>query len=249
MFEKFLQLPLLRVIDYIENIPYYDEIESTFLSVLSGELTLCRNLSGNCTKPEKMQGENMAEKTDIRIRFTQKVLQESLISLVKEKSILDISIKEICERAGLSRSTFYLYYHDQYELLRKIEEEAFIEMEKIFSPYKSGERKSDGRVTTAFLQDILQSIADNSNSIHILLSENGDGAFQKRFFRNGIESIRQFTEATGVKPQDKGVATYRSVFLAGGILSLVQEWLQNGMDTPVPDLAKMLARLIRDALR
>jgi hypothetical protein len=37
--------------------------------------------------------------------------------------------------------------------------------------------------------------------------------------------------------------------LAGGILSLVQEWLQNGMDTPVPDLAKMLARLIRDALR
>jgi AcrR family transcriptional regulator len=144
---------------------------------------------------------------------------------VKEKSILDISIKEICERAGLSRSAFYMYYHDQYDLLRQLEDEAFIEAEKIFRPYKSGERKSDGRATTAFLQDILQSIADNSNSIQILLSENGDGAFQKRFFREGIEAIRHFTEAAGVKPQDKGVATYRSVFLAGGILPPVQEWL------------------------
>jgi hypothetical protein len=82
-----------------------------------------------------------------------------------------------------------------------------------------------------------------------LLSKNGDSAFQKKFFRNGIEAIRQFTKAAGIKVQDKRVATYCSVFLVGGILSLVQEWLQNGMDTPVPDLAKMLSRLMRDALQ
>ncbi|MDR1174993.1 MAG: TetR/AcrR family transcriptional regulator [Treponema sp.] len=191
----------------------------------------------------------MAEKTDIRIRFTRKALQESLISLMKEKPVLEISVKEICERAGLSRSTFYLYYHDQYDLLRQIEKEAFIEMEKIFRPYKNGERKGDGRVTTAFLQDILHSIADNSNSIQILLSENGDGAFQKRFFRNGIESIRQFTEAAGVKPQDERVAEYGFGFFIGGIMSLVQMWLKNGMDTPVPEMAKMIARVMREALR
>jgi AcrR family transcriptional regulator len=191
----------------------------------------------------------MAKKTDIRVRFTQKVLQESLISLMKEKSILDISIKEICERAELSRSTFYIYYHDLYDLLRQIEEEAFIEAEKIFRPYINGERKSDGQVTTAFLQDILQSIADNSNSIQVLLSENGDSGFQKRFFRNGIEAIRQFMEASGVKPQNKRVAEYGFVFFIGGIMSLVQTWLKNGMDTPIPEMAKMIIRVMREALR
>jgi AcrR family transcriptional regulator len=189
------------------------------------------------------------KKTNIRVWLTQKILQESLISLMKEKPILDIAIKEICERSGLSRSTFYKYYHDQYDLLRQIEDEAFIETEKIIQPYLNGTRKSDGRVTTVLLQDILQSIAGNGNSIQILLSKNGDSAFQKKFFRKGIEAIRQFTEAAGIKPQDKRVVTYCSVFLVGGILSLVQEWLQNGIDTPVPDLAKMLARLMRDALR
>jgi hypothetical protein len=139
-----------------------------------------------------------------------------------------------------------MYYNNQYELLRQLEDEAFAETEKIF---QKGKMKSGGRVPAAFLQDILQSIADNGNSIQVLLSENGDSAFQKRFFRKGIEAIRQFTETAGIKVQDKVVARYRSVFLVGGILSLVQEWLQNGMDTPAPELAKMLARFTQDALR
>jgi AcrR family transcriptional regulator len=200
-------------------------------------------------KWRKCKGKAMAKKMDIRVRFTQKVLQESLISLMKEKSILDISIKEICERAGLSRSTFYLYYQDQYGLLRQIEEGAFIEAEKIFRPYTKGEIKLNIREITTFLQNILQSIADNSNSIQVLLSENGDSGFQKRFFRNGIESIRQFTEAADVKPQDKRVAEYGFGFFIGGIMSLVQAWLKNGMDTPVPEMAKMIARVMREVLR
>jgi AcrR family transcriptional regulator len=199
-------------------------------------------------KQGKYKGDTM-KKTNIRIWLTQKILQESLISLMKEKPILDIAVKEICERSGLSRSTFYKYYHDQYDLLRQMEDEAFIETDKIIQPYLNGTKKSDGRITTALLQDILQSIADNSNSIQVLLSKNGDSASQKKFFRGGIETIRQFMEAACMKPQDKRVATYCSVFLIGGILSLVQEWLQNGMDTPAPELAKMLARLTRDTLR
>jgi hypothetical protein len=36
--------------------------------------------------------------------------------------------------------------------------------------------------------------------------------------------------------------------VVGGTLTLVQEWLKNGMDTPVPELAKILAKLAEDAL-
>jgi AcrR family transcriptional regulator len=187
-------------------------------------------------------------KTDIRVRFTKKVLEESLVSLMKEKSILDISIKEICERAGLSRSTFYMYYNNQYGLLRQIEEETFIEAKKILQSYISVVRKSNGRETIALVQDILQFIADNSNSIQVLLSENGDRAFQTRFFRRSIETTRHFMEAVDVKPQDKSEEEYSFAFLVGGIISLVQAWLKNGMDTPAPELAKMLTRLTREAL-
>jgi len=51
------------------------------------------------------------------------VIKESLINLLEEKDISQITIKEICENADVNRSTFYAHYTDQYDLLRKIEDE------------------------------------------------------------------------------------------------------------------------------
>jgi AcrR family transcriptional regulator len=193
------------------------------------------------------------EKTDIRIRFTRKVLRESLVALMEKKSILDITIREICEHAGLSRSTFYAYYKDQYDLLRQIEAETFVEAEKLMQPYMDAVKKSNGREITALLTDFLQFIAGNSNSIQVLLSKNGDSAFQEKFFRNGIEFARKFRKTfrktAGLKPQSEESDKYGLTFWVCGALALVQEWLKNGMDTPVPELAKMLTKLTREALR
>jgi AcrR family transcriptional regulator len=188
------------------------------------------------------------EKTDIRVRFTRKTLQDSLLALMKEKSVLDISIKDICDRAGLSRSTFYTYYKDQYDLLRQIENQTFIEADKIIQPYAKITRKPNSREITAIFLDILQFIADNSNSIQILLSENGDSGFQKKFFRKGIESTRKFTEAASVKSWDKKEIEYGFLYLVSGVLMVVQGWLKNGMDVPAPELAKMLAKFTRETL-
>ena len=63
------------------------------------------------------------EKTDRRARYTRMVLKESLIELLKEKRISNISIKEICERADINRSTFYSHYQDQYDLMHQVEQE------------------------------------------------------------------------------------------------------------------------------
>jgi AcrR family transcriptional regulator len=190
------------------------------------------------------------EKKDIRVRFTRKTLQDSLLALMKEKSILDISIKDICNRAGLSRSTFYTYYKDQYDLLRQIEEQTSIEADKIIQPYRRGtERPSNrSREAAAIFRKALQFIADNSNSIQVLLSENGDNNFQKKYIRSSIEKYWLFTKDISDKLPDKKSARYDSVFIVSGVIALVQEWLKDGMDIPVPEMAKILTRLIRGVL-
>jgi AcrR family transcriptional regulator len=58
--------------------------------------------------------ENNQVKTNRKIRYTRMVLRESLMELMKTKAISDISIKEICAAADISRSTFYAHYKDQY---------------------------------------------------------------------------------------------------------------------------------------
>lgn len=68
-----------------------------------------------------------------RVKMTQALLKQSLIELLEQKSIRQISIKEICERANVSRSTFYAYYGSQYELLNAIERELIEETQMMAS--------------------------------------------------------------------------------------------------------------------
>lgn len=184
------------------------------------------------------------EKPDIRVQVTRKVLQDSLIRIMETKPILNITNREICENAGISRTTFYHYYKDQYDLLRQIEEQTFIEADKIIQRHIRETRKNGRQKISAIIQDVVQFIVDNNNSIRVLFSENGDSGFQKRFFSRSIEKIRQFMEAISSEAQDR----YDFVFVAGGIHSLVQEWLKNGIDTPVPEMAKILGKLMRRVL-
>lgn len=63
------------------------------------------------------------KKTDARVRYTQKLLKESLLKLLKKKPINKITVKEVCELAELNRATFYTHYSDCFALLESIEDE------------------------------------------------------------------------------------------------------------------------------
>jgi AcrR family transcriptional regulator len=52
---------------------------------------------------------------DRRIRKTQQAIQYAFAKLLSEKDIKDITIKELCDRADINKSTFYLHYKDIYD--------------------------------------------------------------------------------------------------------------------------------------
>ena len=64
-------------------------------------------------------------KQDRRVKYTKTVLKESLLSLLKEKPLEKISVKELCERADINRSTFYVYFGSPQELLDSILDEMY----------------------------------------------------------------------------------------------------------------------------
>ena len=72
----------------------------------------------------------MAENTtDRRVRKTRGQLRQGLVRLMREKSIQDITVKELCEECDINRGTFYLHYTDVYQLLHSIEDELLVEFE------------------------------------------------------------------------------------------------------------------------
>ncbi|MDR0313750.1 MAG: TetR/AcrR family transcriptional regulator [Treponema sp.] len=172
-----------------------------------------------------------------KTRYTRMVLRDSLAELMKEKSILRISIKDICERADVSRSTFYAHYKDQYDLLQQIQEETIVNIEKLLEKYND-DISRDG--TMRMLEELLRYIADNGPSIQGLLSENGDINFQKKIigFTRREEVLKYVTDRFDEKTQE-----YASVFMVNGSIGLIQQWFKNNMDVPVSEMVKLFLKI------
>ena len=182
---------------------------------------------------------NNQSKESRRIRYTRMVLRESLMELMKTKPISAISIKEICAKADISRSTFYIYYADQYDLLKKIEEETITFIDTVYNKYVF--HKNDKRGTLEMMEEILQYIADNNKSIYVLFTENGDIHFQKTLFSSMYQ--KNFIKSLTDKFNDESTKQYYFLFIATGTVGLICHWINNGMDKPIHELAKLIINL------
>jgi AcrR family transcriptional regulator len=182
-----------------------------------------------------MKNDNLQQSR--KTRYTRMVLRDSLAELMKEKSILRISIKDICERADVSRSTFYAHYKDQYDLLQQIQEETIASIEKLLEKYNDDVSRD---ATMRMLEELLRYIADNGESIQGLLSENGDINFQKKIFgfTRQKEVLKYFTGKF-----DEKIHEYASVFMVNGSIGLIQQWFKNNMDVPISEMVKLFMKI------
>lgn len=173
-------------------------------------------------------------KLDRKTRYTRMVLQDSLLELMKEKSINKITIKELCERADINRSTFYSHYTDQYDLLHKIEEETLSWARDAIAAVVS---KTDKQEAMKVLEEICQYFVDNSRHLQVLMSEQGDIGFQKQLFT-------LIYQQCGINPLvvSDGSADRKELYLifaVNGSVGLIQHWLKNGLKS-----AKEMAEII-----
>ena len=68
---------------------------------------------------------------DYRKRCTQKLVKETMIELLEEKPLHKIKVKELCEKAGINRATFYYNFEDIYNVYEILESDFYGEYAKM----------------------------------------------------------------------------------------------------------------------
>ena len=69
-------------------------------------------------------------------QFTKKAIVETFLELLKEHSLDKITVKDIVEKCGINRNTFYYYYQDIYDLIDDVFD---IETKKVLEDEKQYE--------------------------------------------------------------------------------------------------------------
>ena len=59
---------------------------------------------------------------DHRTRVTKMLIRRAFTDLLRVKPVQSISIKELCEKAGVNRGTFYAHYQSVHDLLMQMED-------------------------------------------------------------------------------------------------------------------------------
>jgi Transcriptional regulator len=179
------------------------------------------------------------KKEDRRIRLTKRMIREALFELMQEHSISNISVKMICERADINRSTFYSHYKNQYDLLESIQKGIISDIKKhVFSA--SFLNAPDSAV--AVLVQILEYGRQNAALLKVLLSENGNSSFQNDVMRLAQEKITD--ELGETKVLSTQTVQYLQHFTVGGLLSIMRHWLEMECADEPESIAKLMMTLL-----
>ncbi|MBD9210030.1 MAG: TetR/AcrR family transcriptional regulator, partial [Ruminococcaceae bacterium] len=162
----------------------------------------------------------MNTKNNQRTRLSKILLKNALMDLLSEKgSVTKISVRELCERADLNRSTFYAHYSEPKELLEEVEAELLDatreHLQKIGAENDIGAHR--------YLLSFLIYIKENDKPFRTLLINAGDPEFRSKFMQ---QSIIQFVENLDIafpKEQEQYIYSY----ILNGSTGVIIQWMRS----------------------
>ena len=155
------------------------------------------------------------------------LLQHALVELCEEKSYYDITVRDICGKAQMYRSTFYRYYETKDELLREIEHEYVEETRNLTKSLTEFHADAPEEKMQLFLQELTADMEyhrANARLCRFLLSPAGDIYFHQKMVESIGNTVRKQIQKSG-KPRSSRQAYYLVTYFASGFVSTVREWL------------------------
>jgi len=175
------------------------------------------------------------EKKDRRVKYTQKVIKESFIKLLKEKPVSKITVSEICKNADINRGTFYLHYYDAYSLLESLEKELYVQIENTLKNFSTENLEN-------LLETIMLVIFNNKDICEALLSEHGDEQFFKKVLNLAKNRSREAWKAQNPKITENTIDYFFS-FTSSGCIGIIQEWIKKGFSEPPQEIASFITNI------
>ena len=158
-------------------------------------------------------------------------MDEALLELLKKKDFEYITVKEICKKAGINRSTFYLHYETINDILTEcveyINQKCFDrysdEQEKIKDCLAEADLKDLIFISPEYLQPYLEFVKENKQLFKTAISRpsalNAESTFSSLFAKIFSPILDRFH----YPDTDKH---YVISFYISGLIAIVSDWIK-----------------------
>jgi len=170
---------------------------------------------------------------------------KALLSLLERKPFAYITIREICETAGVNRSTFYLHYENTSDLLKETTAYVLgnfnsyfsVDAERITVKFADCDLQDLKFVNEKYLHPYLSFIKENQRVFSAVLSQ--PTAFDsKTIFQRLFDNIFKPILDRFHYPREQ--QNYVMLFYLNGITAIITEWLKDGCQKSIEDISAII---------
>lgn len=176
---------------------------------------------------------------DRRVLKTKASLRDAMLALMAPRGWDDMTIQEICDKANVGRSTFYVHYQSKDDLLH----EAMNDLRDMLSPHSVPVEAAEPGLH--FLAGLLDYMAQQREVFRAAIGRRSGHGVARRF-RSMVCQLVEIALARRGHPaaRDPRVAA----FIAGGIVEAMAWWVDAPEPPSIDDMKRDLGQLAEGAL-
>ncbi len=164
--------------------------------------------------------------TDLRILKTQERLQNALLDLLRTKELKAITVKEICDKAGISRNAFYQHYGYKEDLYDQMVARATERIRDSLNPIIPDASHLRQDAVASYAKHIIDGISEVRELIYVML-KGDDGKFLRQLtdlmFGQNLTNAISFFDVE----DSKELRLYYE-FLSAGMAAFIIKWILEG---------------------
>ncbi len=169
---------------------------------------------------------------------TERKLREALLFYMDRDR--EPTVGQLCEYAGINRSTFYRHYMDVYDLMNRMEQE--FQHGLYQSIHGDNAILSKLAVEANALEPLIAYIGKNPHFYRIYLQKHVNSPQSEEFRQYWEEQIKPLFLSCGVE-NESHMQYYYANFKAG-LLSVLRLWLENGCMESPGELSVIISRML-----
>ena len=179
-------------------------------------------------------------KENQRAMLSKMLLKEALIRLLREKKLEHISIKELCEEAGINRATFYRHYELPRSVLEEIKSDLIREVR---AEIETAEKERDLRT---IVRSVCRYLYEHRDTVTVFLRD--DPVFDLETLNDMLlgviheNTLFSFPTNVMADPRDKKLL---GAFMVGGGYNMTRQWLLGGEHRGPDEMADVVLSFAR----